>query len=296
MKTRGIFVAMVTCWTVAAAAQTTQGDFDSNGVKIHYATAGKGEAVVLIHGWMSDSTMWGRGASGNTQLSTAGMDGFQIIAMDCRGHGKSDKPHEIDKYGTEMAEDVVRLLDHLKIQRAHLVGYSMGAHIVGKVAATHPDRVISTIYGGQAPIIAGSAPTGSNEVEVFAKAVEAGKGLGPYLLEVWPPDRPKITLDQANAIAKLLYTGKDVQAFAAAGRSLGALRVTPEDLSKCKAPALFVYGANESQAVKDSVEAGRKVLTSAQVKVIEGADHMTTLANPAFGVAIVEFLHASKSK
>src|SRR3954468_5584446 len=87
--------------------------FDSNGVKIRYVSEGKGEPVVLIHGWMGDAGMWGRLA---TKPPTKE---FQLIALDCRGHGKSDKPHDADKYGAAMADDVVRLLDHLKLEKAH---------------------------------------------------------------------------------------------------------------------------------------------------------------------------------
>src|SRR6185436_5649627 len=111
-----------------------------------------------------------------------------------------------------MAADVVRLLDHLKIKKAHLIGYSMGTFIAAKVAATNPGRVLSVVYGGQAPLLTGEA--GSREIDVFAKAVDEGKGLGAYIIEVTPPDRPKPTVELANEIAKFLYDGKDVQAFA----------------------------------------------------------------------------------
>ena len=161
MKYRSLLTVLVVCCLVPRPVEAADDVFDSNGVKIRYVTEGKGEPVVLIHGWMGDSSMWGRDASGNTKLNTADADGFQLIALDCRGHGKSDKPHDPAKYGPEMAADVVRLLDHLKIEKAHLVGYSSGAFIAGKVAATHPERVLSVVYGGQAPLIAGrrSRPT-----------------------------------------------------------------------------------------------------------------------------------------
>src|SRR5436190_11906301 len=121
MHSRWPLAALVVgCLVISAhAADDT---FDSNGVKIRYVTEGTGVPVVLIHGWMGDSTTWGRDKSG-TKLKPP--DGFQVIALDCRGHGKSDKPHDPAKYGPEMAADVVRLLDHLKIEKAHLVGYSM---------------------------------------------------------------------------------------------------------------------------------------------------------------------------
>src|SRR5262249_52412766 len=146
--------------------------------------AGEGEPVVLIHGWMGESSMWGRDLFGNTKLDTTNAKGFRLIALDCRGHGKSDKPHDVERYGPEMAADVVRMLDHLKIAKAHLVGYSSGAFIAGRVAATHPERVLSIVYGGQAPLVAtakSSGPSkssGSSEVEIFARAVDEGKDLG----------------------------------------------------------------------------------------------------------------------
>jgi len=289
------FVMAVAFGAMAVAAQADGGEFDSNGVKIRYVTAGEGEAVVLIHGWLGDSTMWGKDAAGNAKLDATGAPGFRFIAFDCRGHGKSDKPHDTRQYGTELAEDTVRLLDHLKIKKAHLIGYSMGAFIAGKVAATHPNRVLSVIYGGQAPLIAGGPSTGSNECEVFAKAVQEGKGLGPYLLAVWPSGRPKLTLEQANGLAKVLYGGKDVQAFAASGLSLGELRVTERQLRRCKAPSLFVYGENESDTVKDSVAAAQKVVPNCVVRVIPGGDHMTTIIKPEFGASLIEFLRAHKT-
>lgn len=272
--------------------------FDSRGVKIRYVTEGKGDPVILLHGWMGDSSMWGRDSSGNTKLTP--LDGFQAIAIDCRGHGKSDKPHDIEKYGLEMAADVIRLLDHLKLEKAHLIGYSSGAFIAGNVAANHPDRVISVIYGGQAPIIKGPKPetksAGTNETEIFAKAVDEGKDLSVYLLAVWPAGRPKPTEEQAKALAKFLYGGKDVKAFAAAGRSFGKLAVTEEQLKKCKTPVLFIHGGNESDYVKGQVASARKVLEKSDLKVVEGADHITTLAKPEFGKAIKDFLLANKQK
>jgi pimeloyl-ACP methyl ester carboxylesterase len=229
-------------------------------------------------------------------LNTEKSPGFQLIAFDCRGHGKSDKPHDPEKYGSEMAEDVVRLLDHLKLEKAHLIGYSMGAYICGTVAAKHPQRVLSVIYGGQAPVLTGGKATDFSECEAFAKAVEEGKGLGPYLIEVTPAGRPKPTLEQANALAKFLYDGKDVKAFAAAGRSFKKLEVTPEQLKQCKAPVLFIHGSKESDHVKSRVKIVREALGRGDVKIIEGTDHMTTPAKPEFGMAVVEFLRTGTVK
>jgi pimeloyl-ACP methyl ester carboxylesterase len=296
MKFRSLCAWLVVLCLAPCLLYAEEGVFDSNGVKIRYVTEGAGEAVVLIHGWMADSGMWGRDPSGNTRLDTRGTDGFRLIALDCRGHGKSDKPHDPAAYGPEMAADVVRLLDHLGIEKAHLLGYSSGAFIAGWVAATHPGRVLSVVYAGQAPLVAGTNAPSSSEVEVFAKAVDEGRDLGSYIIAVIPPGRPKPTEDQAKSIAKYLYGGKDVQAFALAGRSFPKLEVTRKQLRKCKAPILFIHGGNESAYVKDRVAAVRALLGRGQVRVIEGGDHMTTLIKPEFGSAIVEFWRSVKAE
>ncbi len=288
---------ILSAWGLGAAQpagpSTEIGFFDSNGIKIRYAVAGEGEPVVLVHGWMADASMWGRDAAGNPKLNPP--PGFRLIALDCRGHGQSDKPHDRALYGTEMAMDVLRLMDHLKIPKAQLVGYSMGAFIVGKIAATHPDRVISAVYGGQVPLVIGAPPSGSRETAVFAKAAEEGKGMGSYVLEVFPPGRPKPTLEQAHALGEFMLKGKDVKALAAAGLSFDDLQVAEKDLAACPAPALFIYGSLESEHLKGRVEALRKALPRADVVVIEGSDHITTLTRPAFGAAIREFLRKNRS-
>jgi pimeloyl-ACP methyl ester carboxylesterase len=296
MKHLSLLTVLVVCCLAPEPVDAADDVFNSNGVKIRYVTEGKGEPVILIHGWMADSSMWGRDRSGNTKLDTTGTKGFQLIALDCRGHGKSDKPHETEKYGPEMAADVVRLLDHLKIKKAHLVGYSMGAFVAGKVAATHPERVLSVVYAGQAPIIAGAKLSDSSEVDAFARAVDEGKDLGAYIIAVTPPGKPKPTQEQARAIAKFLYGGKDVKAFAAAGRGFKNLGVTGEQLRKCKAPILFIHGGNESDQVKNGVATARKLLGRGDVKIVEGADHMTTLTKPEFASAVIEHLRSGKLK
>src|SRR5262245_46357521 len=127
-----------------SAGDLTIDSFMSNGVKIVYATRGKGEPVVLIHGWLASAGL-------NWELpgiSTTLAKDFQVIEMDVRGHGLSDKPKKEELYGDELVEDVARLLDHLKIKKAQIVGYSMGGIIAGKFVVKYPDRVRSLTLGG----------------------------------------------------------------------------------------------------------------------------------------------------
>jgi len=124
--------------------------FNANGVKIRYVEAGRGDAVVLIHGFASslDGT-WRQ----NGVFDALAKD-FHVVALDCRGHGKSDKPHDAASYGMQMVEDVARLLDRLNLRKAHIVGYSMGGAITGKFIAMHPDRVLTAVFGGSSPRLA----------------------------------------------------------------------------------------------------------------------------------------------
>lgn len=113
--------------------------FDSNGVRIHYTVEGQGEPLVLIHGVAANADLNWRYPGVIRTLSKR----FRVIAFDLRGHGLSGKPHNIDQYGTQMVEDIARLMDHLQIRRAHMAGYSLGGFILLKFLATHPDRVAS---------------------------------------------------------------------------------------------------------------------------------------------------------
>ena len=127
-----------------AAAAPTSASFDANGVKIAYTVRGHGEPVVLIHGWLSCGWInWD--LPGITDLLAKD---HQVITLDMPGHGLSDKPTKEEAYGPELVEDVVRLMDHLKIKKAHIVGYSMGGIIAAKLAAKYPDRVLSAVLGG----------------------------------------------------------------------------------------------------------------------------------------------------
>jgi pimeloyl-ACP methyl ester carboxylesterase len=131
-------------WLHLAAMSAVADSFDSAGIKIHYAVRGAGETVILIHGLHSSSRInWD--LPGTTRMLAGHL---QVVTMDCRGHGQSDKPEAEDAYGINMVEDVVRLMDHLGIQKARLVGYSMGAMIAMKLAVTHPDRAEGIILGG----------------------------------------------------------------------------------------------------------------------------------------------------
>ena len=107
----GFLMTFVTVCSTRAQEPLEDKFFDSDGVRIRYVEKGHGDAVVLIHGFgLSLDLMWH--ASG--VIDKLAQD-FHVVAIDARGHGKSDKPHDPAKYRIQMVEDINRLLNHLKL-------------------------------------------------------------------------------------------------------------------------------------------------------------------------------------
>lgn len=194
--------------------------FDSNGVRIRYVEQGTGEPVVLVHGLTASVEANWVAPKVFEELAK----NYRVIAMDCRGHGKSEKPHDAKQYGQEMAFDVVRLLDHLKIQKAHIVGYSMGSMITLKLLTMKPERFLTATLGGHGGIL---APT-EMEIKFFEQlSADLGKGsLRSLILQLTPKDQPQPTEEAMKRTEAMLLTGKDTAALAAVARSLPDLAVT----------------------------------------------------------------------
>jgi pimeloyl-ACP methyl ester carboxylesterase len=231
----------------ARAGELKIDSFTSNGVKIAFATRGKGEPVVLIHGWLASAGL-------NWELpgiSTTLAKDFHIIEMDVRGHGRSDKPKKAELYGDELVEDVARLLDHLKIKKSHLVGYSMGGIIAGKFVVQHPDRVHSVTLGGMGWLEKG--------------------GLGQWLFD-------QIGKYDPNA-----------EALTICGRSLAKLALTKDEIMSIKVPVTVLVG--DKDIVKDLyVKPLRAVRKDWPVVEIQDGDHLSCVLRPQFKEQIHKWL------
>jgi pimeloyl-ACP methyl ester carboxylesterase len=275
------------------AARAQEKTFDSGGVRLAYLDQGEGEAVVLLHGFtLSAEEMWTRMPLAEAQFLPA-LKGYRVLALDQRGHGKSGKPHDPKLYGTEMAEDVVRLLDHAKVKKAHVVGYSMGAFVAGKLLVTHPDRLLSVTFGGGGPLFQ-PPPAFADTIAATADSLEKGKGIGPLVVALTPDGEEKPTLEQASAFSSLLLGKKDQKALAAVLRGQPGWQVTEAELRANKVPVQFVYGSREVQGLKDIIAGTRRVLPRSGVVVVEKGDHGSSFTAPEFRRAVVDFLRANK--
>ncbi len=279
----GFVAALALCALMVRVANAAEDQFfDSNGVKIRYIVEGQGEPVVLIHGFTANlQVQWGLPGI----ISKLKKD-YQVIALDNRGHGRSDKPYDPKQYGAEMINDVIRLMDHLTVPKAHVVGYSMGGFMTNYLVATHPERVISATLGGAGWTKAHDERLGF--LTALADSLDAGKGVGPLIEQLTPANRPKPSPELIASINQMLMLTNDSKALAACIRGMGGLAVTEEQLRANKVPTLALIGSDDP--LKLGVDELQKVMPNLKVDVLEGADHMTTFSKPQFIDDLKEFL------
>jgi pimeloyl-ACP methyl ester carboxylesterase len=286
-------VALVSYGLLVGSSQVRAEDhfFDSNGVRIHYIVVGEGEPVLLIHGFSVDI---GRNWAAPGIIKALSRD-YQVIALDNRGHGKSDKPHDPKKYGPEMTEDAVRLLDHLKIDKAHVIGYSMGARITAELLVSHPDRLQTATLGGFGAVQ--SDPGLLRFWAELADSLEQGRGIGPLLVRLNPPGRPKPTEAEIAAVNSRINATGDMKALAALVRGSKRPGLTREKQSANRVPTLGLVGSMDAGALAGAEDL-KQHMANYDLVVIDGADHMNAVGRPQFIRSLKEFLakHSRKVK
>jgi pimeloyl-ACP methyl ester carboxylesterase len=244
--------------------------FDSNGVRIRYVEQGAGPPVVLIHGFSGDlDSSWVE----TGVLPNLATD-YRVIAFDSRGNGKSDKPHDPKSYGLQMGQDVVRLLDHLHIARAHIVGHSMGAGITAKLLTTNPDRFLTATLSGSAGRQRWT-PEDAAAAEVEAVEFEQGVPFRSVILRNAPTDQPKPTEEQIQAESQRRLARNDRLAMAAIVRSRGEQTVSAAEMAAVQVPTLGIIGSADGNLA--AMQQFASVFPTLTVVVIEGATHGGTL-------------------
>jgi pimeloyl-ACP methyl ester carboxylesterase len=273
---------------LTSSAQAEDFFFDSAGARIHYTVDGQGDPVVLIHGLgLSIATNWAQPGIISALAGT-----YQVIAIDNRGHGQSDKPHDPQEYGSKMVDDVIRLMDHLKIARAHVVGYSLGAMITSMLVADHPDRLLTATLGGHGRMDFRGRQDRLDLTKALAESLEQGKGMMPLLVDLarLQPQSPQ----QLELLNKMFLALNDPLAVAAVVRGEMDLQASEAKLRANKVPALALIG--EFDPRKSDVDALAGLMPNLKVVVIPAANHMTAFRNAEFVSSLKAFLadHSSK--
>ncbi len=247
--------------------------FHNGAVEIAYLDEGEGDPIVLVHGFASTKNVnWVY----PTWVSELKKDGRRVIAFDNRGHGDSSKLYDPTAYEVAtMAGDITALMDHLNIERADVMGYSLGSRMTAVLARSQPKRLRSAIFGGIGiGVIEGGGP-GEN----VARALEADS-----LDDVTDPVGRTF-----RAFAD--QTRSDRRALAACLRGSRRL-MTRDEVAAIAVPVLIAVGTADE--IAGSAEALGKIIGAAEVLDIPNRDHMRAVGDKVYKAGVLDFLSQRK--
>jgi len=254
---------------------------------INYEITGQGEALVLIHGWAQDLTIWDR------QAQEFGRH-YRVIRYDRRGFGKSTGYAD----ATADPADLRVLLDSLHIQSATFLGLSAGARTVVNFAVAFPDRVKALVIYGLAPIPGFTpAPEGPTPVMVFREIAQkhgldsAGKALRAHQLSWTPPNRPE--LQELLKAQWARYAGKDLLDPRPESGRVPHAHI--DQVASISVPTLVISGDHDLPLFIQVGDTLVRRIKGAQRAMITNAGHGAHFAQPAqFNATVLQFLAASK--
>ncbi len=243
--------------------------FHNGAVEIAYLDEGEGDPIVLVHGFASSKNVNWVYPTWVSELKKAGR---RVIALDNRGHGDSGKLYDPAQYEIAiMAGDVIALLDHLRIARADIMGYSLGSRMTAVLALSHPQRLRSAILGGIGiGMIEGGGP-GEN----VALALEA-----PSLEDVTDPVGRTF-----RAFAD--QTRSDREALAACLRGSRPL-MTRDEAAQIAVPVLIAVGTIDE--IAGSAQRLGEVIPGSEVLDIPNRDHMRAVGDKVYKTGVLDFL------
>ena len=261
------------------------------GLRLHVAHAGAGSPVVLLHGFTSSAETW-------VPLRAALGDRYATLAVDLPGHGRSAAPEDPARYASpRFADDLARTLDALAVERAAVLGYSLGGRSALHFALRHPSRVAALLLESASPGIADPAERAERAAadHALADAIERD-GIAAFVdwwerLPLWASQAALPEATRAALRAQRLRNRP--RGLANSLRGAGPAAAPPprvERLRACDAPALLVAGARDAKyvGIGRSLEA---VLPRARLVVVPEAGHTVHLEQPAaFAAAVAAFL------
>jgi pimeloyl-ACP methyl ester carboxylesterase len=247
--------------------------FHNGAVEIAYLDEGEGDPILLVHGFASTKNVnWVY----PTWVSELKRNGRRVVAFDNRGHGESAKLYDSAAYEiATMASDIAALMDHLNIERADIMGYSLGSRMTAVLALSQPQRLRSAILGGIGiGLIEGGGP-GENVVS----ALEADS-----LDEVTDPVGRTF-----RAFAD--QTRSDRRALAACLRGSRGL-MSRQEAERIAVPVLIAVGT--ADAIAGSADALGKIIPGAEVLNIPNRDHMRAVGDKVYKSGVLDFLSRRK--
>lgn len=249
--------------------------FQSGGYTLAYDDISGGDrgTVVLVHGFATNrEENWKRLG----WLTALERKGYRAVALDLRGHGQSDKPHDAAAYARDaMVGDVLALMDHLELGRVDLLGYSMGSHISLRVALKAPDRVANLILGSVGGRMLPGAPQPPAPAMTMAEAMTA--------------EDPSTITDKTMRGFRQFADNQGDDRLALAACSQGAVQpLDPDDLYGLRMPVLVVAGVRDEIAGDPQAQAD--AIPGAKAVSLPGVDHFSAIPHALFKASVFDFL------
>ena len=243
--------------------------FNHDGFRLAFREEGEGEPILLIHGFASSSNVNWYAPGWFRVLNEAG---YRVIAIDNRGHGFSDKSHDPAVYTPEaMAGDAAALLEHLGIQKAQVMGYSMGARISAYMCLLHGSFVNSVIFGG----LGIGMVTGAGNWEPVAEALLAD-------------DISQITNPRGLMFRKFADRTKSDKKALAACVITSKKELTAAEVHAIRQPALVAVGTLDE--ISGEAEPLAALLPKGETLIIPNRDHMLAVGDSVYKKGVIDFL------
>jgi pimeloyl-ACP methyl ester carboxylesterase len=235
-----------------------------NGIKMYYAIYGKGDPILLIHGGLANSDYWAKQVKALSQT-------HEVIVADSRGHGRSSWTSEPIGYDL-MASDYVALLDHLKIPKTAIVGWSDGGIIGIDIAMHHPERV-TRLFAQAANVTTDGVTPNMDKAPAFAAFIK----------------------HSASEHERLSPAPQNNKAFLTSIEKMWATQPnwTKAQLSEIRVPTAIVIGDHDEAITRAHTEFMARVIPGAKLIILADVGHFAMLQDPeAYTKAVLDFVDA----
>jgi pimeloyl-ACP methyl ester carboxylesterase len=262
-------------------------------VKLHYEEAGTGTPIIFVHEFAGDCRSW------ETQMRHFGRR-YRCVAFNARGYPPSGVPDDVNMYSQERARDDIRsVLDALKIEKAHIVGLSMGGFATLHFGFTYPERVLSLVVGGcgygaqadkRAQFSAETEAAAKRFEEIGMSKAALGYASAPSRVQFQNKD-PRGWKEFADQLATNSTKGSALTMRGVQSRRPSLFDLV-EQMKTITAPTLIITGDEDWPCLEPAILMKRTIM-SAGLVVMPNSGHTVNLEEPvAFNNHVADFLHA----